>query len=154
MDQYRRYALGARRVFHIAGLGNPTSKLIYKDVGTNVVELTGNGMVHTSMFGRLNFGIAGIGGGDSRTTTIWINGGQRSLLATHQRFNRRRHVVCECRQLASAHGEFPNHRGWLDVFGGFQFWHTKYKARWSTQVDCTTAGSTVDLGGVTASRRP
>ena len=25
----------------VAGLGNPTSKLTYKDVGTNVIELTG-----------------------------------------------------------------------------------------------------------------
>ena len=31
----------AHNASSIAGLGNPTSKLTYKDVGTNVIELTG-----------------------------------------------------------------------------------------------------------------
>jgi len=32
--------------------------------------------------------------------------------------------------------EYPNHRGWLDLFGGYQFWHTKYEATGVTQVAC------------------
>jgi hypothetical protein len=42
---------------------------------------------------------------------------------------------------------FSNHRGLLDVFGGFKYWNTKYTAVGLGQVTCTTAGSTIDLGG-------
>ena len=44
----------------IAGLGDPTSQLTYKDVGTNVIELTGKAWVTPKWFGRLNVGFAGI----------------------------------------------------------------------------------------------
>ena len=54
----------------IAGLGNPTSKLTYKDVGTNVIELTGKVWVTQKWYGRLNVGYAGIGGGVARD---WID---------------------------------------------------------------------------------
>ena len=53
----------------IAGLGNPTSKLTYKDVGTNVIELTGKAWLTSRWFGRLNVGAAGIGGGRDRKST-------------------------------------------------------------------------------------
>src|ERR1043165_5247194 len=43
-------------------LGDPTSKLSYKDVGTNVFDLAGTLWFTPQLFGRLNFGIAGIGG--------------------------------------------------------------------------------------------
>src|SRR4029079_16845451 len=36
------------------GLGNPTSKLTYKDVGTNVIDLTGKFWFSPRVFGRLN----------------------------------------------------------------------------------------------------
>lgn len=32
--------------------------------------------------------------------------------------------------------EFVNHRGYLDLFGGFQYWHTEYQATGVTQVAC------------------
>jgi hypothetical protein len=44
-------------------LGNPSSKLIYKDVGTNVFDIAGTLWVTPRLFGRLNIGVAGIGGG-------------------------------------------------------------------------------------------
>ena len=47
----------------VAGLGNPTSKLTYKDVGTNVIDLTGKVWFSPRVFGRLNGGFADIGGG-------------------------------------------------------------------------------------------
>src|SRR5687768_4102710 len=46
----------------IPGLGNPTSKLTYKDHGTNILELTGRLWVTQRFFGRLNVGGAAIGG--------------------------------------------------------------------------------------------
>src|SRR6476660_6985000 len=53
----------AHNASSIPGLGNPTSKLTYKDVGTNVFEVTGRLWVTPTWFGRLNVGVAGIGGG-------------------------------------------------------------------------------------------
>ena len=47
----------------VAGFGDPTSKLTYKDDGTNVIELIGKVWVTPKLFGRLNVGFAGIGGG-------------------------------------------------------------------------------------------
>jgi hypothetical protein len=42
--------------------------------------------------------------------------------------------------------EYPNHRGWLDVFGGYQFWHTKYEATGVTQVACDNSAVPGSLG--------
>ena len=62
------------------GLGNPTSKLIYKDVGTNVIDLTGKFWFTPKVFGRLNGGFAGIGGG--RLTDDDFGSGQRLFSKT------------------------------------------------------------------------
>ena len=125
-------------------LGDPTSKLTYKDVGTNVFDLAGTLWFTPQLFGRLNFGIAGIGGGrltdddflaadrgnpSSRTISDLSGDGMWYLNA----------------DAGGRVTNFPNHRGWLDVFGGFQYWHTEYTAVGLGQVTCTTAGSTVDL---------
>ena len=127
-------------------LGDPTSKLTYKDVGTNVFDLAGTLWFTPQLFGRLNFGIAGIGGGrltdddflaadrgnHSSRTISDINGDGMWYLNA---------------DVGGRITNFPNHRGWLDVFGGFQYWHTEYTAVGLGQVTCTTAGSTIDLGG-------
>src|SRR6188768_2942508 len=47
----------------IPGLGNPTSKLTYKDTGTNIVEVTGKLWFTPRLFGRVNVGVGNIGGG-------------------------------------------------------------------------------------------
>ena len=45
-------------------LGDPTSRLTYKDVGTNVLELNGKLEFNNRIFVRGNFGFSDIGGGD------------------------------------------------------------------------------------------
>src|SRR5690348_14526982 len=47
----------------IPGLGDPTSKLTYKDVGTNIVEGTARLWITPRIFGRLTGGYGVIGGG-------------------------------------------------------------------------------------------
>jgi hypothetical protein len=42
--------------------------------------------------------------------------------------------------------EYPNHRGWLEVFGGFQYWHTKYEATGVMQVACDNSAVPASLG--------
>lgn len=119
----------------IAGFGNPTSKLVYKDVGTNVIELTGKGWLTPRWFGRLNVGHAGIGGGRLTDDDFGSNGGQRLFSRTHS------NLSDDTMWYLNADSgfrvlEYPHHRGWLELFGGYQFWHTKYQATGVTQVAC------------------
>ena len=128
----------------IPGLGNPTSKLTYEDVGTNVFEVTGRFWVTPKWFGRLNVGFAGIGGG--RLTDddyLAVDGGAPSSRTYsdikgdsmwYLNADVGRRVV-----------EFPHSRGWLDVFAGYQYWYQRYTANGLGQVACSTAGQTVDL---------
>ncbi|TKB89730.1 MAG: hypothetical protein E8D41_14160 [Nitrospira sp.] len=107
------------------GLGNPTSKLTYKDVGTNVIDLTGKFWFTPKIFGRLNGGFAGIGGG--RLTDDDFVSGQRLFSKTTSNVpdNNMYYINVD---LGGRVKEFPNHRGWLDLFGGYQYWHTQHQA--------------------------
>lgn len=119
----------------VAGLGNPTSKLTYKDVETNVIELIGKVWVTPKVFGRLNVGFAGIDGGRLTDDDYGSNGGQRLFSRTDS------NISGDSMWYLNADSgfrlaEYPNHRGWLEVFGGYQFWHTTYQATGLTQVVC------------------
>ncbi|MDZ4733836.1 MAG: hypothetical protein SGJ16_09665 [Nitrospirota bacterium] len=124
----------------VAGLGNPTSKLTYKDVGTNVIELTGKFWVTPRWFGRLNVGVAGIGGGRLTDDDYGSNGGQRLFSSTNSNLS-----GDSMWYLSADSGfrlaEYPNHRGWLEAFGGFQYWYTTYQATGLTQVACDPSAS-------------
>jgi hypothetical protein len=115
------------------GLGNPTSKLTYKDVGTNVIDLTGKFWFSPKVFGRLNGGFAGIGGG--RLTDDDFGSGQRLFSKTTSNVpdNNMYYINAD---FGGRVGEFPNHRGWLDLFGGYQYWHTEHQAVGIGQVVC------------------
>ena len=119
----------------VAGLGNPTSKLTYKDVGTNVIELTGKVWVTPKWFGRLNVGYAGIGGGRLTDDDYGSNGGQRLFSSTNSNLSGDSMWYLNA-DSGFRVAEYPNHRGWLEVFGGFQYWYTKYEATGLTQVAC------------------
>jgi Protochlamydia outer membrane protein len=119
----------------IPGLGNPTSKLKYKDVGTNVIELTGKVWVTPKWFGRLNVGFAGIGGGRLTDDDYGSNGGQRLFSSTNSDLSGDNMWYLNA-DSGFRVAEYPNHRGWLEVFGGFQYWYTKYEATGLTQTVC------------------
>jgi hypothetical protein len=106
-------------------LGNPTSKLTYKDVGTNVIDLTGKFWFAPKIFGRLNGGFANIGGG--RLTDDDYLAGQHLFLRTNSNVpdNNMYYINVD---LGGRVKEFPNHRGYLDLFGGYQYWHTQHQA--------------------------
>ena len=123
----------AHNASSVAGLGNPTSKLTYKDVGTNVIDLAGKYWFSSKMFGRLNVGVADIGGG--RLTDNDYGTGQRLFSSTISNIpgNNMWYVNAD---LGGRVTEFANHRGFLDVFGGYQYWHTEYQAVGIGQVVC------------------
>jgi hypothetical protein len=117
----------------VAGLGNPTSKLTYKDVGTNVIDLTGKVWISPRVFGRLNGGFADIGGG--RLTDDDYGSGQRLISKTTSNIagNSMYYINAD---LGGRVKEFANHRGYLDIFGGYQYWHTEYRAVGLASVVC------------------
>jgi hypothetical protein len=128
----------------IPGLGNPTSKLTYKDVGTNVAEITAKLWVTPKWFGRLNFGYAGIGGG--RLTDddyLAVDGGAPSSRTySDLKGDNMWYINADVgRRIV----EFAHSRGWLDVFAGYQYWYQRYTANGFGQVACSTAGQTMDL---------
>jgi hypothetical protein len=125
----------AHNASSIPGYGNPTSKLTYKDVGTNVIELTGKAWVTPKWFGRLNVGYAGIGGGRLTDDDYGSNGGQRLFSSTQSNLSGDSMWYLNA-DSGFRVAEYPNHRGWLEVFGGFQYWYTKYEATGLTQVAC------------------
>ena len=127
-------------------LGDPTSKLTYKDVGTNVFDLAGTYWFRPRLFGRLNIGVAGIGGGRLTDDDYLAadRGNPSSRTISNINGNSMWYLNAD---VGGRVTNFINHRGWLDVFGGFQYWHTEYTAVGLGQVTCTSAGSTVDLGG-------
>ena len=125
------FSVGDTRWAHnassVPGLGNPTSKLTYKDVGTTVVDLTAKVWVSPRVFGRLNFGYAGIGGGRLKDEDFSSNGGQHLISSTISNIpdNNMWYLNAD---VGGRVTEFPNHRGYLDLFGGYQYWHTEYQA--------------------------
>jgi hypothetical protein len=135
----------AHNASSVPGLGNPTSKLTYKDVGTNVIELTGKAWVAPKWFGRLNVGYAGIGGGRLTDDDYGSNGGQKLFSSTNS------NLSGDSMWYLNADGgfrvlEYPNHRGWLEAFGGFQYWYSKYEATGLTQVACDNSAVPASLG--------
>jgi hypothetical protein len=115
----------AHNASSVAGLGNPTSKLIYKDVGTNVVDLAGKFWLSPKVFGKLNVGIADIGGG--RLIDDDYGTGQQLFSRTQSDINNNSMWYINV-DLGARVKEFANHRGYVDVFGGYQYWHTEYQA--------------------------
>lgn len=109
----------------VAGLGNPTSKLTYKDVGTNVIELTGKFWFVPMAFGRLNGGFADTGGG--RLTDDDYATGQLLYLRTTSNVDGNRMYYINA-DLGVRVTEFAYNRGVLDIFGGYQYWHTEHRA--------------------------
>lgn len=123
----------AHNASSVAGLGNPSSKLTYKDVGTNVVDLTGKFWFSPRVFGRLNGGFADIGGG--RLTDDDYGSGQHLTSKTTSNIagNSMWYLNTD---LGGRVKEFANHRGYLDLFGGYQYWHTEYRAVGLGRVVC------------------
>jgi hypothetical protein len=126
----------AHNASSVPGLGNPTSKLTYKDVGTNVIDLTGKFWFSPRIFGRLNGGVANIGGG--RLTDDDYATGQRLYSRTTSDIagNNMYYINAD---LGGRVKDFANSRGYLDIFGGYQYWHTEYQAVGLGRVVCDPA---------------
>ena len=125
-------------------LGNPTSKLTYKDVGTTVVDIAGTYWFTPRLFGRLNLGVGGVGGGRLTDDDYLAADGGNPSSRTISNLNGDGMIYLNA-DVGGRVTNFANHRGWLDLFGGIQYWHTQYSAVGLGQVTCTSAGANTDL---------
>ena len=108
-------------------LGNPTSRLTYADHSTNIVELTAKVYLRPHFFGRLQVGGAQIGGGRLTDDDFLAADGGNPSLRTHSDISGSGLWFVNA-DLGGALITFPNSRGHLDGFLGFQYWRQKHNA--------------------------
>jgi hypothetical protein len=125
-------------------LGNPTSRLSYTDHSTNIVELTAKASIGPRIFGRVNVGGAGIGGGRLVDDDFLTPDGGSPSLRTHSDIDGASLWFINA-DAGARLTNFPNGRGSLDGFLGFQYWHQKHQAYGVRQISCSAAGATIDL---------
>lgn len=116
--------------------GNPTSQLTYDDVGTNVVQVGGKVTVAKRFFLRGEYGFGGIGGG-RLTDEDHVNGGF-SQTQSNISGNGVSYVNVD---LGYKLLTFPNQKGSVSVFLGYQYWREAQEARGVTQTACTAVGT-------------
>ncbi len=125
-------------------LGNPTSKLTYKDVGTNVIEFSGKVKFARRWFVRANYGTAAIGGGRLTDDDFLAADGGNPSLRTFSDL-KGDNIWYVNGDLGFTVVNYPGHRGTLDLVIGYQYRREKHVASGVTQVICTSAGATTDV---------
>ena len=131
-------------------LGNPTSKLKYKDTGTNVTEIRARAQFKEKWFVRGAFGYGAIGGGrltDDDFLSAQGAATQGATVSGAQRFSRTYSDISGDNlwylngDLGVTAHQFQDHKGSLGVFVGWQYWRERHVATGVTQAECTTASS-------------
>lgn len=137
----------------ISPLGNPTSRLIYEDHSTNIVELTAKVSVGPRWFGRLNVGGARIGGGRLTDDDFLTPDGGAPSLRTHSDLDGSGVWYLNA-DVGARVLEFHQGKGNLEAIGGFQYWRQRHRAYGVRQVACSAAGASIDLDPVTPGVNP
>ncbi len=121
-------------------LGNPTSKLTYKDNNSHIIELSGKFNIDKRWFVRADVGFSVVFHRGTLTDDDYTSvGGQHLFSQTTS------NITGSGTQYVNADVgfhvlDYPGHRGNLEVFGGYQYWRTQYEASGITQVVCTPSG--------------
>jgi outer membrane protease len=121
-------------------LGNPTSKLTYKDNNTQIIELTGK-----VNFGQRWFVRADVGFSVAFNRGTLIDDDYSAVGGQHLFSQTSSNITGSGTQYVNADVgfrllEYPGQRGYLDFFGGYQYWRTKYEATGITQIECNPSG--------------
>jgi len=131
-------------------LGNPSSKLKFKDTGTNVTEITGRLQLKNKVFVRGAFGYGSIGGGrltDDDFLSAQGAATQGASVSGAHRFSRTfsdidgDNLWYLSGDLGVTAHTFQGNRGSLGLFVGLQYWRERQVATGVTQAECTTASS-------------
>ena len=133
-----------------ANLGNPSSKLKYKDTGTNVTEISGRVQLKNKIFFRGAFGYGSIGGGrltDDDFLSAQGAAAQGATVSGEHRFSRTFSDIGGDNlwylngDVGATTFTFPENKGTLAMFVGLQYWRERHVANGVTQAECTTASS-------------
>lgn len=133
-------------------LGNPSSKLKYKDTGTNVTEISGRVQLKNKIFFRGAFGYGAVGGGrltDDDFLSAQGAAAAGSAVSGAQRFSRTfsdiggDNLWYLSADLGATAYTFRENKGTLGVFAGFQYWRERLEATGVTQAECTTPNSPI-----------
>lgn len=143
-------------------VGNPTSRLQYKDVAVNFTEFHGTLTVRERVFFRAAFGFAEVGGG-RLTDDDFVSAQGAALFSTTtpgaQRISRTySDVKGDNSWYLTAEGgvrmvNFPGHRGHLDFVGGYGYWYQRHVATGVGQVECTSVTFCDPVGTVSHQRQ-
>lgn len=121
-------------------LGNPTSKLTYKDNNTQIIELAAKVNLTRRWFLRGELGLSvDFDRGKMVDDDYLSTGGQHLFSRTNSDVTGNGTWYLNLdggRRVA----EFSGNHGYLDVYGGFQYWNTKYEARGVYQEVCNPSG--------------
>lgn len=129
-------------------LGNPTSKLTYKDNNTQIMELGAQLNLTRRWYLRADLGFSV---DFDRGTLI-----DDDYLAGQRLFSRTSSSITGTGtwyvngDVGYRAVEFRNGRGHLDVFGGFQYWKTKYEATGFQRLVCDSSVTTCNPASSTA----
>lgn len=136
-------------------LGNPSSKLKYKDTGTNVTEIRARAQFKDKLFVRGAFGYGAIGGGrltDDDFLSAQGAATQGATVSGEHRFSRTYSDIGGDNlwylngDLGVTTHQFPDNKGSLGVFVGWQYWRERHVASGITQVECTTPPTNPSYG--------
>ncbi len=138
-------------------VGNPSSRLEYKDVGVNFIELKGKVALRERLFLRLAFGFADIGGGrltdddfvsDQGATFFGTSTPGAQLISrtfSDIKGDNSWYAVVEA---GGRILNFPHHRGRLDAFAGYRYWYQRHVATGVAQVECTSPAFCSPVGTI------
>ncbi len=118
--------------------GNPTSRLTYKDVGTNIVDFSAQARFPNRFFLRANGGYGGIGGGRLTDNDYLVADGGQPSSSTNSNITGD-NVSYVNGDIGYTLVYFPGKRGTFDLFIGYQYRREKHEATGDTQVVCTQA---------------
>lgn len=123
-----------------ATLGNPTSKLTYKDNNTQIMELGAQVNLTRRWYLRADLGFSVDFNRGTLTDDDYL-AGQRLFSRTSSPITGDGTWYVNG-DVGFRAVEFRNGRGYLDVFGGFQYWKTKYEATGFTRDFCDPSVTT------------
>jgi len=121
-------------------LGNPTSKLTYKDNNSHILELSGKVNFDKRWFAQVDGGFSvAFHRGTLTDDDYSAVGGQHLFSQTTS------DITGSGTQFVNADigyrlRDYPRNRGTLNVFVGYQYWRTQYEASGVTQVVCAPSG--------------
>ena len=143
-------------------VGNPSSRLEYKDVAVNFIELKGRANLLNRFFLRVAFGFADIGGGRLTDDDFVSAQGAAFFGTTTPGAQRISRTFSDIKGDDSWYGSieaggrllnFPHHRGHLDGFVGYRYWTQRHTATGVAQVECTSPSFCDPVGTISNVRQ-